>query len=155
MMTDKYCPRNEIKKLEMEIWDLKVKGTDLKVYTQHFSEWLCCAGEDVSGKGLIKLKICRWPSNCDHGRQRVKGEVGGHSGKKHSEPSTTIINNRKSGRTLEGLYAGMVESDTIWGNLNHLCSNELSPATIHVAPDATVQESRKLLSMSVEFMDIL
>ncbi|GJS22426.1 reverse transcriptase domain-containing protein [Tanacetum coccineum] len=24
MMTDKYCPRNEIKKLEMEIWDLKV-----------------------------------------------------------------------------------------------------------------------------------
>nr|GEZ61747.1 hypothetical protein [Tanacetum cinerariifolium] len=26
MMTDKYCPRNEIKKLEMEIWDLKVKG---------------------------------------------------------------------------------------------------------------------------------
>ncbi|GJR39471.1 putative reverse transcriptase domain-containing protein [Tanacetum coccineum] len=30
MMTDKYCPRNEIKKLEMEIWDLKVKGTDLQ-----------------------------------------------------------------------------------------------------------------------------
>ncbi|GJX83781.1 putative reverse transcriptase domain-containing protein [Tanacetum coccineum] len=25
MMTDKYCPQNEIKKLEMEIWDLKVK----------------------------------------------------------------------------------------------------------------------------------
>ncbi|GKD80335.1 reverse transcriptase domain-containing protein, partial [Tanacetum coccineum] len=24
IMTDKYCPRNEIKKLEMEIWDLKV-----------------------------------------------------------------------------------------------------------------------------------
>ncbi|GJX65893.1 hypothetical protein Tco_0300236 [Tanacetum coccineum] len=23
MMTDKYCPRNEIKKLEIEIWDLK------------------------------------------------------------------------------------------------------------------------------------
>ncbi|GJR33218.1 reverse transcriptase domain-containing protein [Tanacetum coccineum] len=25
MMTEKYCPRNEIKKLEIEIWDLKVK----------------------------------------------------------------------------------------------------------------------------------
>nr|GEW21053.1 reverse transcriptase domain-containing protein [Tanacetum cinerariifolium] len=23
MMTDKYCPRNEIRKLEMEIWELK------------------------------------------------------------------------------------------------------------------------------------
>ncbi|GJV42067.1 putative reverse transcriptase domain-containing protein [Tanacetum coccineum] len=38
MMTDKYCPRNEIKKLEMEIWDLKVKGTDLTSYTQRFQE---------------------------------------------------------------------------------------------------------------------
>ncbi|GJR45803.1 hypothetical protein Tco_1313906 [Tanacetum coccineum] len=28
MMTEKYCPRNEIKKLEMKIWDLNVKGTD-------------------------------------------------------------------------------------------------------------------------------
>nr|GFB32607.1 putative reverse transcriptase domain-containing protein [Tanacetum cinerariifolium] len=26
MMTDKYCPQNEIRKLEMELWDLKVKG---------------------------------------------------------------------------------------------------------------------------------
>ncbi|GJX05683.1 reverse transcriptase domain-containing protein [Tanacetum coccineum] len=36
MMTDKYYPRNEIKKLEMEIWDLKGKGTDLTSYTQRF-----------------------------------------------------------------------------------------------------------------------
>ncbi|GJS55892.1 putative reverse transcriptase domain-containing protein [Tanacetum coccineum] len=28
MMTDKYCPKGEIKKLEIEIWNLKVKGTD-------------------------------------------------------------------------------------------------------------------------------
>ncbi|GJT38820.1 putative reverse transcriptase domain-containing protein [Tanacetum coccineum] len=38
MMTNKYRPRNEIKKLEMEIWDLKVKGTDLTSYTQRFHE---------------------------------------------------------------------------------------------------------------------
>ncbi|GKE71802.1 reverse transcriptase domain-containing protein [Tanacetum coccineum] len=37
-MTDKYCPRNEIKKLEMEIWDMKVKGTDMTSYTQRFQE---------------------------------------------------------------------------------------------------------------------
>nr|GFA21902.1 hypothetical protein [Tanacetum cinerariifolium] len=28
MMTNKYCPRNEIRKLEMELWDLKVKEAD-------------------------------------------------------------------------------------------------------------------------------
>ncbi|GJW71601.1 putative reverse transcriptase domain-containing protein [Tanacetum coccineum] len=44
IMTDKYCPRNEIKKLEMEIWDLKVKGTDLTSYTQHFQELALLCG---------------------------------------------------------------------------------------------------------------
>ncbi|GJS30668.1 putative reverse transcriptase domain-containing protein [Tanacetum coccineum] len=29
MMTDKYCPRGEINKLEIEMWNLKVKGTDV------------------------------------------------------------------------------------------------------------------------------
>nr|GFA99300.1 reverse transcriptase domain-containing protein [Tanacetum cinerariifolium] len=38
MMTEKYCPRNEIRKLEMELWDLKVKGTDLASYTQRYQE---------------------------------------------------------------------------------------------------------------------
>ncbi|GJY11255.1 reverse transcriptase domain-containing protein [Tanacetum coccineum] len=44
IMTDKYCPRNEIKKLEMEIWDLKVKGTDLTSYTQRFQELALLCG---------------------------------------------------------------------------------------------------------------
>ncbi|GJV34861.1 reverse transcriptase domain-containing protein [Tanacetum coccineum] len=41
-MTDKYCPRTEIKKLEIELWELKVKGTDVIGYNQ-ISEtgWLC------------------------------------------------------------------------------------------------------------------
>ncbi|GKB47842.1 putative reverse transcriptase domain-containing protein, partial [Tanacetum coccineum] len=33
MMTVKYCPRGEIKKLEIELWNLKVKGTDIPSYT--------------------------------------------------------------------------------------------------------------------------
>ncbi|GJR35657.1 putative reverse transcriptase domain-containing protein [Tanacetum coccineum] len=38
MMTDKYCPRSEIKKLETEMWNLKVKGTDVLSYNQCFQE---------------------------------------------------------------------------------------------------------------------
>ncbi|GJR22189.1 putative reverse transcriptase domain-containing protein [Tanacetum coccineum] len=37
-MTDKYCPRSEIKKLEVEMWNLKVKGTDVIGYNQRFQE---------------------------------------------------------------------------------------------------------------------
>ncbi|GKG44112.1 hypothetical protein Tco_0483205 [Tanacetum coccineum] len=38
MMTDKYCLRGEIKKLEIKIWNLKVKDTDVVSYNQHFQE---------------------------------------------------------------------------------------------------------------------
>ncbi|GJY94327.1 reverse transcriptase domain-containing protein [Tanacetum coccineum] len=37
-MTDKYYPQGEIKKLEIELWNLKVKGNDVPVYTERFQE---------------------------------------------------------------------------------------------------------------------
>ncbi|GJX16860.1 hypothetical protein Tco_0217692 [Tanacetum coccineum] len=37
-MTDKYCPRDEMKKLEIKLWELKVKGTDVVGYNQRFKE---------------------------------------------------------------------------------------------------------------------
>ncbi|GJU35249.1 reverse transcriptase domain-containing protein [Tanacetum coccineum] len=37
-MADKYCPRNEMKKLEAELWNLEVQGTDVTRYNQHFQE---------------------------------------------------------------------------------------------------------------------
>ncbi|GKB61142.1 reverse transcriptase domain-containing protein [Tanacetum coccineum] len=38
MITDKYCLRGEIKKLETEMWNLKVKGIDVMSYNQRFQE---------------------------------------------------------------------------------------------------------------------
>ncbi|GJZ09812.1 putative reverse transcriptase domain-containing protein [Tanacetum coccineum] len=38
IMTVKYCPRGEIKKLEIELWNLKVKGTNVASYTLCFQE---------------------------------------------------------------------------------------------------------------------
>ncbi|GKA33213.1 reverse transcriptase domain-containing protein [Tanacetum coccineum] len=38
MMTKNYCPRSEIKKLETELWNLTMKGTDVESYTQRFQE---------------------------------------------------------------------------------------------------------------------
>ncbi|GJY69697.1 putative reverse transcriptase domain-containing protein [Tanacetum coccineum] len=37
-MPDKYCPQGEIKKLEIELWNLKVKGNDVPTYTERFQE---------------------------------------------------------------------------------------------------------------------
>ncbi|GKG15779.1 reverse transcriptase domain-containing protein [Tanacetum coccineum] len=44
MMTNKYCPRSEFKKLEIEIWNLKVKDTDVVSYTRHFQELVLMCG---------------------------------------------------------------------------------------------------------------
>ncbi|GJW18631.1 hypothetical protein Tco_0026067 [Tanacetum coccineum] len=35
-MTDKYCSQGEIKKLEIELWNLRVKGNDVPTYTERF-----------------------------------------------------------------------------------------------------------------------
>ncbi|GKC57211.1 reverse transcriptase domain-containing protein [Tanacetum coccineum] len=43
-MTDKYCLRTEIKKLEVEPWELKVKGTDVIGYNQRFQELALLCG---------------------------------------------------------------------------------------------------------------
>ncbi|GKA22189.1 putative reverse transcriptase domain-containing protein [Tanacetum coccineum] len=37
-MTDKYCPQGKIKKLEIELWNLNVKGNDVPTYTERFQE---------------------------------------------------------------------------------------------------------------------
>nr|GEY51388.1 hypothetical protein [Tanacetum cinerariifolium] len=37
-MTDKYCSQRELKKLEIKLWNLKVKGNDIPTYTDRFQE---------------------------------------------------------------------------------------------------------------------
>ncbi|GJZ44944.1 reverse transcriptase domain-containing protein [Tanacetum coccineum] len=43
-MTDKYCPRTEIKKLEVKLWELKVKATNVIGYNQRFQELALLCG---------------------------------------------------------------------------------------------------------------
>ncbi|GKD93931.1 putative reverse transcriptase domain-containing protein, partial [Tanacetum coccineum] len=38
LMTEVYCPRYEIQKMETELWNLTVKNNDLTTYTQRFQE---------------------------------------------------------------------------------------------------------------------
>nr|GEY65168.1 reverse transcriptase domain-containing protein [Tanacetum cinerariifolium] len=38
LMIEVYCPRNEVQKMETELWNLTVKGNDLTAYTQRFQE---------------------------------------------------------------------------------------------------------------------
>ncbi|GKA44199.1 putative reverse transcriptase domain-containing protein, partial [Tanacetum coccineum] len=48
LMTEVYCPRNEIQKMETELWNLSVKNNDIASYTQRFQEltMMCPEEED-------------------------------------------------------------------------------------------------------------
>nr|GEX06798.1 putative reverse transcriptase domain-containing protein [Tanacetum cinerariifolium] len=50
MMTEKYCPRGEIKKLENEIWELKTKGMD------ELADQL----QELTDKGFIRPSSSHW-----------------------------------------------------------------------------------------------
>ncbi|GJT21031.1 hypothetical protein Tco_0890968 [Tanacetum coccineum] len=63
MMTDKYRPRGEIKKLEVEMWNLKVKGTDVVSYNQRFQELaLMCARMFPEESDKIEKYVGGWPN---------------------------------------------------------------------------------------------
>ncbi|GJR64569.1 reverse transcriptase domain-containing protein [Tanacetum coccineum] len=65
----KYCPRNEIKQMENELWNLKVKGTDLTAYNQCFQELILLCPEMVpNADRLLKRYIEGLPLN-------IKGNV--------------------------------------------------------------------------------
>ncbi|GKE09281.1 hypothetical protein Tco_1412832 [Tanacetum coccineum] len=58
-----YCPKGEIKKLEAEMWNLKVKGTDVVGYNQRFEELaLMCARMFLKESDKIKKYVSGLPN---------------------------------------------------------------------------------------------
>ncbi|GKE61351.1 reverse transcriptase domain-containing protein [Tanacetum coccineum] len=49
-MRNKYSPQGKIKKLEIELWNLKVKGNDVPAYTKHFQELTLICTKFVANK---------------------------------------------------------------------------------------------------------
>ncbi|GJT24950.1 putative reverse transcriptase domain-containing protein [Tanacetum coccineum] len=69
MFIRKYCPRNEIKQMENELWNLKVKGTNLTAYNQCFQELILLCPEMVpNADRLLERYIEGLPLN-------IKGNV--------------------------------------------------------------------------------
>nr|GEX72400.1 reverse transcriptase domain-containing protein [Tanacetum cinerariifolium] len=63
-MTDKYYPQGEVKKLEIELWNLKVKGNDVLTYTNHFQELtLICTKFVANENEKIDKYISGLPNN--------------------------------------------------------------------------------------------
>nr|GFA94573.1 hypothetical protein [Tanacetum cinerariifolium] len=69
-MTHKYCPQGEIKKLEIKLWNLKVKGNDVPPYTKRFQELtLICTKFVANETERIDKYVSGLPDNIYEKRQ--------------------------------------------------------------------------------------
>nr|GEZ75346.1 hypothetical protein [Tanacetum cinerariifolium] len=63
-MTDKYCPLGEVKKLEIELWNLKVRDNNIPAYTNRFQDLALICTKFVSNETKkVDKYISRLPDN--------------------------------------------------------------------------------------------
>nr|GFC68195.1 hypothetical protein [Tanacetum cinerariifolium] len=63
-MTDKYCSLGEVKKLEIELWNLKFRDNDIPAYTNRFQELALICTKFVSNETeKVDKYISRLPDN--------------------------------------------------------------------------------------------
>ncbi|GJX93341.1 reverse transcriptase domain-containing protein [Tanacetum coccineum] len=69
LLTNKYCPRTEVKKMEDEFYNLVVKGNDLKTYIRRFQELaVLCPNMVPNDEKLVEVFINGLPRS-------IKGNV--------------------------------------------------------------------------------
>ncbi|GJX97932.1 reverse transcriptase domain-containing protein [Tanacetum coccineum] len=69
LLTNKYCPRTEVKKMEDEFYNLAVKGNDLKTYIRRFQELaVLCPNMVPNTEKLMEVFISGLPKS-------IKGNV--------------------------------------------------------------------------------
>ncbi|GJU99578.1 putative reverse transcriptase domain-containing protein [Tanacetum coccineum] len=111
-ITDKYYPRTEIKKLEVELWELKVKGTDVIGYTQRFQELaLVCSRMFLEESDKIEKYVSGLPDMI-HGKNKRKP---------NNNPRPQQHHQNKRQNTGRAYAAGTIEKKP-YGGSKPLCS---------------------------------
>ncbi|GJW57701.1 putative reverse transcriptase domain-containing protein [Tanacetum coccineum] len=73
LLTNKYCPRTEVRKMEDELYNLTVKGNDLKTYVRRFQELaVLCPNMIPNTEKLLEAFIGGLP-------QSIEGNVTKHT----------------------------------------------------------------------------
>ncbi|GKB57632.1 reverse transcriptase domain-containing protein [Tanacetum coccineum] len=66
LLTNKYCPRTEVKKMEDEFYNLAVKGNDLKTYIRRFQELaVLCPNMVPNAEKLLEVFISGLPRSIE------------------------------------------------------------------------------------------
>nr|GFB14105.1 hypothetical protein [Tanacetum cinerariifolium] len=139
-MTDKYYPLGEVKKLEIELWNLKVKGNDIPTYTNCFQELtLICTKFVANEKEKIDKYISGLPDSIYGNKLRTYTE---RSDNKRKADDTSRSNHGHQQQPFKKQNVAKVYNMGT-GERNHikdLCPSEQSANVItmaHVLKSAT------------------
>ncbi|GJU65115.1 putative reverse transcriptase domain-containing protein [Tanacetum coccineum] len=91
LMAEVYCPRNEIQKMESELWNLTVKNNDLAAYTQRFQELTMMCTK------MVPEEEDQTPRCCSYCQQFNGSKVEGNVGGQNVARAYTASNNEKRG----------------------------------------------------------
>ncbi|GJR55363.1 putative reverse transcriptase domain-containing protein [Tanacetum coccineum] len=175
MMTDKYCTRGEIKKLEVEMWNLKVKGTDVVSYNQRFQELaLMCARMFPEELDKIERYVGVFPDMI-HGSvmaskpktmqdalefatelmdKKIRTFAERQSEKKESKMITNN-NNRTRGRTLAELTLQGLVRRNLTEDLNLCAPNATITMMVSVLQNATSATELAIWPVNVGVLQML
>ncbi|GJV57235.1 hypothetical protein Tco_1458240 [Tanacetum coccineum] len=128
MMIDKYCPRCEIKKLEIELWNLKVKGIDVLSNNQCFQELALYDAIEFETE-LMDQKICNFADR----QAKNKRKLDDNSRNKQESNNNPSKSRMLPGPTLLGLVRRKCTDD-----LNLCASNATTITMGSVLPSATM-----------------
>nr|GEU30939.1 hypothetical protein [Tanacetum cinerariifolium] len=146
-----HCPRNEIKKLEIEIWELKVKGTNVTSYTQRFQELaLMCAKMFPEESDTIKEYVGGLPDMIHRivmaSKPKTMQDV--------VEFATKLIDKKIRTFAERPTLLGL-ERRSNMGDLSHCALNATIIMMVYVLPNATSATELAIWPVTVGVMLLL
>ncbi|GJS24763.1 putative reverse transcriptase domain-containing protein [Tanacetum coccineum] len=112
LMTEEFCPIEEIQRMEHEIWNLKVKGFDITAYTKRFHELVQLCPEMVPSE---RKKIEAYNRIAEGNKRKWESSQGGNNrnnnrdNTRHNQQSNQRQGNARAMTTApaeQGGYAG-------------------------------------------------
>ncbi|GJR76918.1 putative reverse transcriptase domain-containing protein [Tanacetum coccineum] len=154
MFIRKYCPRNEVKQMENELWNLKVKGTNLTAYNQRFQELILLCPEmheaiDMA-QGLMYQVVQELGENSSD-KRKCNGNHYNHN--PNNTNNTNNLNPNKRPETARVFSAGKGSNA---GKLPHCGKQDIRPkiAELHLVwqtkEDQEAKEDREAMSLVLD-----
>ncbi|GJU56258.1 reverse transcriptase domain-containing protein [Tanacetum coccineum] len=140
LMTEVYCPRNEIQKMETELWNLSVKNNDIASYTQRFAENL----NDYKmllriANNLMDQKLKSYAVRNAENKRRLDNNYGNNRGQQppHKRQNT-------GGQNVARAYVGLCNKVETFAPERNAGLQILPP------PERSNSESKVVFVLSVE-----